>query len=71
MCCMYATEMNYECIHTQYSRLLCAGVVQFAAVKLQANDSEHEDRKKQEQADLQQWDHGFHDGLQDYLQTWK
>lgn len=44
--------------------------MQSAAVKLQADDGEHEDCKKQQQANLQQRNHGLHDRLQDYLQTW-
>lgn len=60
-----------ECVFTQDPRLWFTGVVQSAAVKLQSDDGEHEDCKKEQQADLQQRNHGLHDGLQDYLQTWK
>lgn len=54
---------------TQDARLRFAGVVQPAAVELQADDGKHEDREEEQQADLQQWNHGLHDGFQDNLQT--
>lgn len=54
---------------TQDSRPCFAGVVQSAAVELQADDGEHEDSEEEQQADLQQRHHGLHDGLQDDLQT--
>lgn len=47
-----------------------AGVVQLAAVELQADDSEHQDSKEQQEADLQQRNHRLDDGLQNNLQTW-
>lgn len=54
--------------------LTCAvgetGLVEFAHVELQANDGEHEDGKEEEQPNLQEWDHGLHDGLEHHLQTW-
>lgn len=54
--------------------LTCAvgetGLVEFAHVELETNDGEHEDGKEEEQADLEQWDHGLHDGLEHHLQTW-
>lgn len=62
---IYTVCVVYVC--TEYSWHWYTGVVQFAAVKLQANDGEHEDCKKQEQADLQQRNHGLHYRLQDYL----
>lgn len=46
-----------------------AGLVKLPAVELQANDCKHEDGEEQEKADLEQWDHGLHDGLQDNLQA--
>lgn len=46
-----------------------AGVVQLAAVELQADDSEHQDSKEQQEADLQQRNHRLDDGLQNNLQT--
>ena len=47
-----------------------AGVMKLSAVELQANDGKHEDGEEQKQANLEQWDHGLHDGLQNYLQAW-
>ena len=46
-----------------------AGVVKLPAVELQADDRKHEDGEEQEKADLEQRDHGLHDGLQDNLQA--
>lgn len=46
-----------------------AGVVKFPAVELQTDDGKHEDGEEQQQADLEQGDHGFHDGLQHNLQA--
>lgn len=56
---------------TQNSQARFAGVVQFPAVKLQADDGKHKDGKEEQQADLQQRNHGLHDRLQDNLQTWE
>lgn len=58
-------------VPTQYSGPRFAGVVQLPAVELQANDGKHQDGKEEQQADLQQGNHGLHDGLQHNLQTWK
>ncbi|TNN83485.1 hypothetical protein EYF80_006466 [Liparis tanakae] len=44
-----------------------AGCVEFAHVELQADDGEHEDGKEKKQADLQQRNHGLHDGLEHHL----
>lgn len=46
-----------------------AGTVELAHVEVQANDGKHEDGKEEQQANLQQRYHGFHDGLQDHLKT--
>lgn len=46
-----------------------AGAVQSAAVELQADDGEHEDGEEKQQADLQQRNHGLHDGFQDDLKA--
>lgn len=54
---------------TQDARPRFAGVVQLAAVELQADDGEHKDREEEQQADLQQRNHGLHDGFQDDLQA--
>lgn len=48
-----------------------AGVVKLPAVELQTDDGKHEDGEEQEKADLEQWDHGLHDGLQHDLQALK
>lgn len=40
-----------------------AGAVELAHVKVEADDGEHEDGEKEQQADLQKRYHGFHDGL--------
>lgn len=47
-----------------------AGAVELAHVEVQADDGEHEDGKEEQQANLQQRYHGFHDGLQHHLETW-
>lgn len=41
--------------------------MEFAHVELQADDGENEDGKEEKQADLQQGDHGLHDGFQHHL----
>lgn len=60
---------------TSSSQLTCefvvAGGVELSHVELQANDGEHEDGHEQQQADLQQGDHGLHDGLEHHLQAWR
>lgn len=63
--------MQQSCLCTQNSRLWLTGAVQFAAVKFQTNDGKHENCKEEQQANLQQRNHGLHDRLEDYLQTWK
>lgn len=54
--------------------LTCAvgetGLVEFAHVELEANDGKHEDGEEEKQPNLQQWNHGLHDGLEHHLQTW-
>jgi hypothetical protein len=45
------------------------GVVELPHVEVQADDGEHEDGKEEEHADLEQRNHGLHDGLQDNLKT--
>lgn len=54
---------------TKNVKLGKAGVVQLAAVELQADDSEHQDSEEQEETDLQQGHHGLDDGFQNDLQT--
>lgn len=44
-----------------------AGPVEFAYVELQANDGKHEDGKEKEEANLQQGNHGLHDGFEHHL----
>lgn len=45
--------------------------MEFAHVELHPDDGEHDNGEEEEQADLQQRDHGLHDGLQHHLETWK
>lgn len=45
--------------------------VQLPTVEFQADDSEHQDGKEEQEADLQERHHGLHDGLQHDLQAWK
>lgn len=45
--------------------------MELAHVELQADDGEHEDGHKQQQTNLQQGDHSFHNGLQNHLQAWR
>lgn len=45
--------------------------MEFANVELQPDDGEHEDGKEKEQANLQQRNHGFHNGFQHNLQAWR
>lgn len=46
-----------------------AGLVKLPTVELQTNNGEHEDGEEQEEADLEQRDHGLHNGLQHNLQA--
>lgn len=46
-----------------------AGVVEFAIVELHTDDGEHDNGKEEQEANLQQRNHGFHYGLQHHLQT--
>lgn len=48
-----------------------AGLVELPHVELQSNDSKHEDGHEEQQADLQQGNHGLHDGLEHHLQAWR
>lgn len=57
--------------HTEDVERWQAGVVKLPAVELQADDGKHEDGEEQEKADLEQRDHGLHDGLQHNLQALK
>lgn len=43
--------------------------VKFAHVELHTDDGEHDNGEEQQQADLEQGDHGLHDGLQHHLET--
>lgn len=45
--------------------------MELSHVELQADDGEHEDGHEQQQADLQQGDHGLHNGLEHHLQAWR
>lgn len=44
--------------------------MEFAHVELEADDGEHKDGEEEQQPDLQQRDHGLHDGLEHHLQAW-
>lgn len=44
--------------------------MEFAHIELKADDGEHEDGKEEQQPDLQQWNHGLHDGFEHHLQAW-
>ena len=44
--------------------------MEFAHVEVEANDGKHEDGKEEQQANLQQRYHSFHNGLQYHLKTW-
>lgn len=44
-----------------------AGFVEFAHVELQADDGKHEDGEEKQQANLQQRNHGLHDGFEHHL----
>lgn len=57
--------------HTEDVDRRQAGVVKLPAVELQTDDGKHEDGEEQEEADLEQRDHGLHDGLQHNLQALK
>lgn len=56
------------------ARLTCAvgeaGFMEFAHIELKTDDGKHEDGKEKQQPNLQQWNHGLHDGLEHHLQTW-
>ena len=57
------------CLHTGV--FVVAGGVELPHVELQADDGEHEDGHEEQQADLQQGNHGLHDGLEHHLQAWR
>lgn len=40
-----------------------AGGVEFAHVELNPDDGKHDDSEEEQEADLQQGNHGLHDGL--------
>lgn len=54
-------------LHKLTSNVIKTGGVKFANVELEANDGKHEDGEEEQQAYLQQGDHGLHDGLEYYL----
>lgn len=43
--------------------------MKFAHVELHPDDGKHDDGEEEQQANLKQGDHGFHDGLQHHLET--
>lgn len=44
--------------------------MKFADVELKADDGKHENGEEEQQANLQQRDHGLHDGFEHHLQAW-
>lgn len=48
-----------------------ASGMELAHVELQTNDGEHKDGKEKQQTNLQQRDHGLHDGFEHNLQAWR
>lgn len=73
-----ATPSGFSCLlDFQNERILLvltcvrseAGPMELAHVEVQANDGEHEDGEEEQQANLQQRHHGFHDGLQHHLKA--
>lgn len=68
--CIYIknfTTKKYR--HKLTGKLIKAGGVKFPNVELKANDSKHENGEEEQQADLQQGDHGLHYGFEHYLQA--
>ena len=51
-------------------KVIIASSVEFSHVELKADDGEHEDSHKKQQANLQQGDHSLHNGLEHDLQAW-
>lgn len=45
--------------------------MELSHVELQSNDGKHEDGHEQQQANLQQGNHGLHNRLQHHLQAWR
>lgn len=46
-----------------------AGGVELAHIKLHSDDGKHDDSEEEQQANLQERNHGFHDGLQHHLEA--
>ena len=65
--CRPATKSH----HYFTCEFIVAGGVELPHVELQADDGEHEDGHEQQQSDLQQGDHGLHNGLEHHLQAWR
>lgn len=57
--------------HKLTSDIIEAGGVKFANVELKADDGKHENGEEEQQANLQQGDHGLHDGFEHHLQAWR
>ena len=68
---LYDGVIMITAVFTQNPQLGPAGLVQLPTVELQADDGEHEDGEEEQHADLEQGNHGLHDGLQDDLETWR
>lgn len=62
-----------RCLSWGPGGLTCAvgetGLMEFAHIELEADDGEHEDGEEEQEPDLQQRDHGLHDGLENHLQA--
>ena len=61
--CLSLVLLLLTCVYPE------AGAMELAHVEVEADDGEHEDGEEEQQADLQQRYHGFHNGLQDHLKT--
>lgn len=63
-----------RCLSRGPAGLTCAvgetGLMEFAHIEFEADDGKHEDGKEEQQPNLQQRDHGLHDGLKHHLQAW-
>lgn len=53
--------------HKLTGDVIKAGSVKFANVELKADDGKHENGKEEQQPNLQQGNHGLHDGFEHHL----
>lgn len=61
--CLSLVLLLLTCVYPE------ASAMEFAHVEVKANDGKHEDGKEEQQANLQQRYHSFHNGLQYHLKT--